>query len=407
NTEEPLQVLVSDLGYSDYLGRLAIGKIVNGTIKHNEKLICINSQNQHMPLKISKLQVYDGMQYADTKTADAGEIVILSGIEEVTIGDTICYKDFPKALKRISVDEPTVSMVFSPNTSPLVGKEGKLVQSSKIKERLIKETLSNVAIKVELSKTSENFIVKGRGEFQMAILIETMRREGFELCVGRPEVIYKTEKGKKLEPIEKLFVDCEEVFIGIVSEKLSAKKGKMINLVNNGKGRVRIEFSVPSRALIGYRDEFLTDTKGTGIMNSYISGYEPYRGDFPCRFTGSIVADRSGVAVAYALFNLEPRGRLFIVPGYPIYEGMVVGETSKDADIDVNPAKEKKLSNVRASGKDDAVVLTPIRPMTLEDAINFIQEDEMVEVTPKSIRLRKTILSTQKRHQIRGSLKKK
>ena len=407
NTEEPLQVLVSDLGYSDYLGRLAIGKIVNGTIKHNEKLICINSENQHMPLKISKLQVYDGMQYADTKTADAGEIVILSGIEEVTIGDTICYKDFPKALKRISVDEPTVSMVFSPNTSPLVGKEGKLVQSSKIKERLIKETLSNVAIKVELSKTSENFIVKGRGEFQMAILIETMRREGFELCVGRPEVIYKTEKGKKLEPIEKLFVDCEEVFIGIVSEKLSAKKGKMINLVNNGKGRVRIEFSVPSRALIGYRDEFLTDTKGTGIMNSYISGYEPYRGDFPCRFTGSIVADRSGVAVAYALFNLEPRGRLFIVPGYPIYEGMVVGETSKDADIDVNPAKEKKLSNVRASGKDDAVVLTPIRPMTLEDAINFIQEDEMVEVTPKSIRLRKTILSTQKRHQIRGSLKKK
>jgi len=407
NTEEPLQVLVSDLGYSDYLGRLAIGKIVNGTINYNEKLICINNKSQHIPLKISKLQVYDGMQYADTKTADAGEIVILSGIEEVTIGDTICYKDFPKALKRISVDEPTVSMVFSPNTSPLVGKEGKLVQSSKIKERLIKETLSNVAIKVELSKTSENFIVKGRGEFQMAILIETMRREGFELCVGRPEVIYKTEKGKKLEPIEKLFVDCEEVFIGIVSEKLSAKKGKMINLVNNGKGRVRIEFSVPSRALIGYRDEFLTDTKGTGIMNSYISGYEPYRGDFPCRFTGSIVADRSGVAVAYALFNLEPRGRLFIVPGYPIYEGMVVGETSKDADIDVNPAKEKKLSNVRASGKDDAVVLTPIRPMTLEDAINFIQEDEMVEVTPKSIRLRKTILSTQKRHQIRGSLKKK
>jgi GTP-binding protein len=407
DAEENLQVLVSDLGYSDYLGRLAIGKIVNGTIKYNEKLICINNENQHIPLKISKLQVYTGMQYADAKSAEAGEIVILSGIEDVTIGDTICYKEFPKALKRITVDEPTVSMVFCPNTSPLVGKEGKLVQSSKIKERLIKETLSNVAIKVEMSKTSENFIVKGRGEFQMAILIETMRREGFELCVGRPEVIYKTEKGKKLEPIEKLFVDCEEAFIGIVSEKLSAKKGKMINLVNHGKGRVRIEFSVPSRSLIGYRDEFLTDTKGTGIMNSYISGYEPYRGDFPSRFTGSIVADRSGKSVPYALFNLEPRGRLFILPGYPIYEGMVVGETSKDADIDVNPAKEKKLSNVRASGKDDAVILTPIRPMTLEDAINFIQEDEMVEVTPKSIRLRKTILSAQTRHQMRGSLKKK
>ena len=407
DAKENLQVLVSDLGYSDYLGRLAIGKIVNGTIKYNEKLICINNENQHIPLKISKLQVYTGMQYADTKSAKAGEIVILSGIEDVTIGDTICYKEFPKALKRIAVDEPTVSMVFCPNTSPLVGKEGKLVQSSKIKERLIKETLSNVAIKVEMSKTSENFIVKGRGEFQMAILIETMRREGFELCVGRPEVIYKTEKGQKLEPIEKLFVDCEEAFIGIVSEKLSAKKGKMINLVNHGKGRVRIEFSVPSRSLIGYRDEFLTDTKGTGIMNSYISGYEAYRGDFPSRFTGSIVADRSGKAVPYALFNLEPRGRLFILPGSPIYEGMVVGETSKDADIDVNPAKEKKLSNVRASGKDDAVILTPIRPMTLEDAINFIQEDEMVEVTPKSIRLRKTILSAQKRHQMRGSLKKK
>lgn len=407
DAKENLQVLVSDLGYSDYLGRLAIGKIVNGTIKYNEKLICINNENQHIPLKISKLQVYTGMQYADTKSAEAGEIVILSGIEDVTIGDTICYKEFPKALKRIAVDEPTVSMVFCPNTSPLVGKEGKLVQSSKIKERLIKETLSNVAIKVEMSKTSENFIVKGRGEFQMAILIETMRREGFELCVGRPEVIYKTEKGQKLEPIEKLFVDCEEAFIGIVSEKLSAKKGKMINLVNHGKGRVRIEFSVPSRSLIGYRDEFLTDTKGTGIMNSYISGYEAYRGDFPSRFTGSIVADRSGKAVPYALFNLEPRGRLFILPGSPIYEGMVVGETSKDADIDVNPAKEKKLSNVRASGKDDAVILTPIRPMTLEDAINFIQEDEMVEVTPKSIRLRKTILSAQKRHQMRGSLKKK
>jgi GTP-binding protein len=407
DAEENLQVLVSDLGYSDYLGRLAIGKIVNGTIKYNEKLICINNKNKHVPLKISKLQVYVGMQYVDAKSADAGEIVILSGIEDVTIGDTICYKDFPKALKRIAVDEPTVSMVFSPNTSPLVGKEGKLVQSSKIKERLIKETLSNVAIKVEMSKTSENFIVKGRGEFQMAILIETMRREGFELCVGRPEVIYKTENGKKLEPIEKLFVDCEEAFIGIVSEKLSAKKGKMINLVNHGKGRVRIEFSVPSRSLIGYRDEFLTDTKGTGIMNSYISGYEPYRGDFPSRFTGSIVADRSGNSVPYALFNLEPRGRLFILPGCPIYEGMVVGETSKDADIDVNPAKEKKLSNVRASGKDDAVILTPIRPMTLEDAINFIQEDEMVEVTPKSIRLRKTILSAQKRHQLRGTKKKK
>ena len=402
---EPFQMLVSDLDYSDYLGRLTIGKVANGRVQFNDRLVCVKGENRHVPVKITKLQVYNGIQYGESNVVEAGEIAILSGIGDVAIGDTICNRETPKALKRIYVDEPTVSMLFAPNTSPFSGKEGTLVQSSKIKERISRETLSNVAIRMEEIPKSDGCIVKGRGELQMAILIETMRREGFELCVGRPEVIFKYDNGQCLEPVEGLFVDCEESFIGIVSEKLSAKKGKMVNLANHGTGRVRIEFNVPSRALIGYRDEFLTDTKGTGIMNSYFAGYEPYHGNFPSRLTGSIVADRQGTAVAYAMCNLEPRGRLFITPGEPVYEGMIVGENNKGTDIDVNPTKEKKLTNIRASGKDDAVVLTPVKVMTLESAIHFIREDEMVEVTPRSIRLRKTVLSAQKRHQI-GAKKK-
>ena len=401
--EEPFQMLVSDLGYSDYLGRLAIGKIVNGRVQSNDSLVCIDDQGHHNPLKVTRLQTYQGLTFSEASEVDPGDIIVLSGIEDVKIGDTICNRNFPKALKRITVDEPTVSMEFSINNSPFSGKEGKYVQSSKIRERLFKETLMNVGIKVEETDNKEVFVVKGRGEFQMAILIETMRREGFELCVGRPRVIFKHKDGKQLEPIERFFVDCDESFMGIVTEKLSNRKGKMINLVNNGKGRVRIEFSVPSRSLIGYRDEFLTDTKGTGIMNSYFFGYEEYRGDFPTRFTGSIVSDRQGTAVPYALFNLEPRGQLCVVAGTPVYEGMIVGEHNRDNDINVNVCKEKKLTNMRASGKDDHVLLSPVKPMTLERAIHFIRDDEMVEVTPKSIRLRKTILEAHKRHTIRAA----
>jgi GTP-binding protein len=339
------------------------------------------------------------MAFKPVEHADAGDIIVLSGIEDVTIGDTICTKEFPKVLKRIHVDEPTICMKFTINDSPFSGKEGKYIQSAKIRERLMKETLMNVAIQVESLKEKDNFLVKGRGEFQLAILIETMRREGFEFCVGRPEVIYKYENNEKQEPIEQVFVDCEENYLGIVTDKLSLRKGKMTNLVNNGTGRVRMEFSVPSRSLIGYRDEFLTDTKGTGIMNSSFAGYEPFRGDFPTRFTGSIVADRMGNAVPYALFNLEPRGILFISPGTPCYEGMIIGAHNRETDINVNQTKIKKLTNLRASGKDDAIVLTPIKPLTIENAMNFIRDDELVEITPKSIRLRKTILSAQKRHQ--------
>ncbi len=405
--EAPFQMRVSDLGYSDYLGRLAVGKVFNGTARSQERLVCLGPDGGQTPLKVTKAQIYEGTQLKEIDEVQPGDIVVLAGLDEVHIGDTICTEVQPSPLPRISVDAPTVAMKFSINNSPFSGQEGKYVQSSRLRERLHKETLLNVAIEVESTDDRDSMLVKGRGEFQLAILIETMRREGFEFCVSRPEVIYRYEDGRKMEPLEKLQVDCEEQFLGVVTEKLSLRKGKMTNLVNNGKGRVRIEFSVPSRALIGYRDEFLTDTRGTGIMNSLFDGYGSYRGDYPSRFTGSIVADRSGKAVPYALFNLEPRGRLFVVPGDPVYEGMVVGEHNRQQDIDVNPCKEKKLTNIRAAGKDDAVLLSPVKPLTLEQAIGFISDTELVEVTPLSIRLRKTVLSASRRQNLYVSKKKK
>jgi len=399
----PFQMLVSDLGYSDYLGRLAVGKIFNGTARSKDNLVCMGKDGRSVPLKVSKLQVYEGMQLKDIDEVQPGDIVVLAGIEDVKIGDTICNQQNPMALPRIRVDEPTVSMMFSINNSPFGGKEGKYVQSSRLRERLFKETLLNVAIGVDQAEDRDSILVKGRGEFQLAILIETMRREGYEFCVGRPKVIYRYENGEKLEPMERLFVDCEERFLGVVTEKLSLRKAKMTNMVNNGKGRVRIEFSVPARTLIGYRDEFLTDTRGTGIMNSLFDGYGKFRGDCPSRFTGSLVADRTGNAVPYALFNLEPRGRLFVIPGDPVYEGMIIGEHNRGQDINVNPCKEKKLTNMRASGKDDNVILSPIKSLTLEQTISFIREDELVEVTPRSVRMRKAVLSAQKRHNLRNA----
>ncbi len=410
DANEPFQMLVADLDYSDYLGRLAVGRIMHGKINAKDSLVCMGPDDTAKPLRVSKLQVYGGLHLTEVESADAGDIVVLAGIDDVTIGDTICTKESPRTLPRIRVDEPTVAMRFGINTSPLAGKEGKLVQSRVIWDRLCKETLSNVAIRVEETNERDAFLVKGRGEFQMAILIETMRREGFELSVGRPEVILKkSEDGKVLEPIEHLYVDCDEYFMGVVTEKLAQRKGRMLNCINDksgGTGRVRLEFSVPSRGLIGYRDEFLTDTRGTGIMNSLLAGYEEWRGDFPTRFNGSIVSDRNGNSVPYALFNLEPRGILFIPAGVPVYEGMIIGEHNRDNDIDVNPTKEKKLTNMRASGKDENVILTPTRAMTLEFALHFVREDEMVEITPESIRLRKTILPAQKRHQVLGAKKK-
>lgn len=403
--DEHFQMLVSDLGYSDYLGRLAIGKVFNGKVKSNDSLVCINDRNEAVNLRVNKIQTYDGLKLTDIKTAYPGDIIVISGVEDVMIGDTICGVENPKPVKRITVDEPTVAMKFTINTSPLAGLEGKLVQSSKIKERLFKEALKNVAIKVEESDEKDAFIVKGRGEFQLAILIETMRREGFELCVGRPEVIFKKVDNKLLEPIEHVYIDCEDTFSGVVTEKLLIRRGQLINMVNKGTKRVRLEFYVPSRGLIGYRDEFLSDTKGTGIINSYLLSYEEYKGEVPTRFTGSLVSDRSGKAVAYALYHLESRGRLFVTPGDDVYEGMIIGEYNKIGDLAVNPTKEKKLTNLRASGKDENIILRPVVPLTLEQALHFIAEDEMVEVTPKSIRLRKVELSSSKRQSMHAKKK--
>ncbi|OGS38853.1 MAG: GTP-binding protein TypA [Elusimicrobia bacterium RIFOXYD2_FULL_34_30] len=397
NPDEPFQMLVCDLDYSDYIGRLAIGRVFNGQINKNDNLICIKENNEQISLKTTKLQVYDGIGIKEVESANSGDIIILAGIENVSIGDTICNKENPKALKRIKVDEPTIAMLFTINSSPLSGQEGNIVQSRRIIERLRKEALQNVAIQIEEIPGSDSYIVKGRGEFQMEILIEMMRREGFELSVGRPQVIYKKKDGKTLEPIEHLFIDCDESNIGIITEKISNRKGKMTNMINHGTGRVRLEFTVPTRALIGYRSEFLTDTRGTGIMNSYVQDYEEFRGDFTLRTTGSLVSDRAGKAVPYAIYNLEPRGVIFLSPNDPVYEGMIIGNNNRENDLNVNPCKEKKLSNMRAAAKDDNIILTPIQPMTLEKAITFIKDDELIEITPKSIRLRKLILPANER----------
>ncbi|HBF13355.1 MAG TPA: translational GTPase TypA [Deltaproteobacteria bacterium] len=394
---EPFQMLVCNLGYSDYLGRLAIGKVFHGKAKKNDALLCVDANNKIKPLKVSKLQLYQGIQFQEVDRVEAGDIVILSGIDEVKIGDTICTVEAPKALPRILVDEPTVAMRFMPNTSPFSGKEGKYVQSARIWDRLKKEILYNVAIQIEMDANGETMIVKGRGELQLAVIIETMRREGFELCVGKPQILFKEINGQKCEPIENLVIDCGDSFTGIVIEKLALRKGVMKNMQPFGEGRVRLEFSIPSRGLIGYRGEFLTDTKGTGLMNAYLEGYEPHRGDIVHRISGSLISDRMGEAIPYGLFHLEDRGRFFITPGTAVYEGMIVGEHNRDNDLEINVTRTKKLTNMRAAGKDENVILTPVLPPTLEQAIEFIKDDEWVEVTPLNVRLRKAILNSSER----------
>jgi len=397
DNEEPFQMLVSDLSYDDYLGRLAVGKIINGSATVNDSLVCINEKGEHVPLRVTRLQLYDGPRFKEASKVEAGDIVVLSGIENVSIGDTICNKEYVKPLDRIKVDEPTVAMLFSKNISPLAGKDGKQLTSAKIWERLCKEALRNVSIQVEKNQ-DDSFTVKGRGEFQMAIIVEQMRREGFELCVGRPRIIFKTNSnGQKTEPVEYLLIDCPEEYSGTVMEKLARRKASMNNITYLDNSRVKMEFSIPSRGLIGYRDEFLTDTRGYGIMNSSLKGYEPYKGDFPDRATGSLVCDRLGTAVAYGIWELEDRGRFFIIPGDPVYEGEVVGERNREGDLLLNPTRTKKLTNLRASGHDEAVSLTPVMKMTLEHAMRFIKDDELVEVTPSAIRMCKKILDSQKR----------
>lgn len=406
SSTEPFQMLVSDLSYSDFFGRQAIGKVIHGNTRAKDALVCLGENGAVKNLNVTKLQTYQGITLVETDSAVSGDIIVLSGIADVTIGDTICTRDAPKALPRIVIDEPTVSMRFSVNTSPIAGTEGKNPTSTILLERLKKETLKNVSLQVDEENRGGGFIVRARGEFQLVILIETLRREGFELGVTRPEVIFKHVDGKKMEPIEHVYIDCAEVYAGNVTMKLNSHKGRMLAYTSQAGGRVHLEFSVPSRALLGYRDEFLTDTKGTGIMNTIFAGFEEFRGDFDEYTNGFLVSDHNGVGVTYGLFHLEPHGYLYIVAGEPVYEGMVIGQHNLRFDLVVNPSKEKKLSNMRSTTKDEALTLTPIQPMTLERAILLLQEEEMVEVTPKSVRIRKILLSEIERKKVSRASKK-
>ena len=392
-----LQILVTNIAYNDYVGRLAIGRIFSGTIKANQMVGVVNQKSEVVKAKITSLYGFQGLKRVDMSQAIMGDIVALAGIEGANIGDTITDADNPKPLPRIAVDEPTISMVFSINSSPFAGREGKFVTSRHLKERLEKELLYNVAIKMEQMESRDSFKIMGRGELQLAILIEMMRREGYELTVGMPETVTKKIDGALHEPMEQLTIDCPEEFIGVVTQKLGMRRGKMQKMQNNGHGRVRLEFRVPSRGLIGFRTEFLTDTKGTGLLNHIFDGYELWQGAISKRATGALVADRAGVTTGYALFHIQPRGELFISESTAVYEGMVIGENSRENDLDVNVIKEKKLTNMRASGSDESLHIAPPRLMSLEQTIEFIKEDEVVEVTPKNIRIRKKVLEANRR----------
>ena len=393
----PLQLLVTSLDYDDYVGRLAIGRIFNGSVRKAEDLAHARADGTLAPFRASILYGYDGLRRVEIAEAGPGDILAVAGMEEVTIGDTLTSREDPRPLPRIQVDEPTISMIFAVNTSPMAGREGTHVTSRKLKERLEREILTNVAIRVEPTDTADAIQVSGRGELQLAILIEMMRREGFELSAGKPEVVTRTIDGRLHEPVENLVVDCPEDFIGVVTQRLGERRGRMMKMTNHGTGRVRMEFRVPSRGLIGFRSMFLTETRGTGLMNHLFDGWEPWHGDIEHRPTGALVADRPGRATAYAIENLQPRGELFVAPGDEVYEGMIVGENARGNDLDVNIVKEKKLTNMRASGSDDTVHLVPPRTMNLEQALEFIREDELVEVTPKAFRLRKRILKANQR----------
>jgi GTP-binding protein len=347
--------------------------------------------------RITKLYSFEGLKRVDETIGRTGDILAIAGVEGITIGETVTSAETPDPLPHIQIDEPTIAMTISINTSPFSGREGQFVTSRNIRDRLDKELLTNVSIKVEQAGGPDSFKVMGRGELQLAILIEMMRREGYELSVGKPEILTKKIDGVVSEPVELLVIDCPENFVGVVIEKLGSRKGKMEKMVNHGSGRVRLEFKIPSRGLIGLRSEMLTDTKGTAIMNSLFHGYIEWQGDIPSRPTGSLIADRAGKTTGYALFNLQERGDMFVSPGTEVYEGMIVGENARDSDLDVNIVKEKKLTNMRAASADEAIRLVPPRLLNLEQAIEFIRDDELVEVTPTSIRLRKKVLKQNQR----------
>ncbi|HYY70122.1 MAG TPA: translational GTPase TypA [Terriglobales bacterium] len=393
----PLQVLVANLDYSDYLGRLAIARVFNGRLRTGKDAAIAKVDGSFQNVRITKLYSFSGLQRVDISETELGDIVAVAGVTGITIGDTITSAENPAPLPRIIIDEPTIAMQFTVNTSPFAGRDGQYVTSRNLRERLEKELLTNVSIRIEETGSTDSFRVMGRGELQLAILIETMRREGFELMVGNPEIVTKNVGGKLMEPVERLTVDIPEEFVGVVMEKLGMRKSELLEMHNHGYGRVRLQLLVPSRSLIGLRSELLTDTRGTIVMNSLFDGYSEWQGQIPHRLTGTLVADRAGVTTAYALWGLQERGELFVGPGVEVYEGMIIGENSRDKDLDVNCVREKKLTNMRSSTADDAIRLVPFRSLNLEQAIEFIADDEYVEVTPKSLRLRKKALAANRR----------
>ena len=401
--EAPLQIRVANLDSSDYLGRIAIGRIVNGRVALGDEIAVSKLDGSVTQTRVTKLYVFDGLERAEVEEAAAGDIICLAGIDDITIGETITAPDDPQPIAPMQVDEPTVSMVFGVNTSPMAGRDGQYVTSRKLRERLERELESNVSIRVEDTDSPDQLQVIGRGELQLSILIEMMRREGYELQVGRPQIVTRERDGRTEEPVEELVIDVAEDYQGIVIGQLSARRATLTRMVNHGSGRVRLEFLIPTRGIIGFRSQFLTDTRGTGIMNHLFAGWEPWNGPISGRLTGALVADRPGKATAYAIYNLQERGEIFIGPGTQVYEGMVIGENARPSDMDVNVTREKKLTNMRAASADDALRLVPPRLLNLEQSIEFINDDELVEITPGSIRLRKRILAATPRSRSQSS----
>ncbi|MBK7393911.1 MAG: translational GTPase TypA [Chloracidobacterium sp.] len=397
--DDTLQLLVANIDYNPFVGRLAIGRIFSGAIAKNQEVAVAKRDGTVVKTRVKELFVFEGLERTTVTEAGTGEIVALAGFDDIEIGETITSVENPKALPVINVDEPTIAMIFGVNTSPFSGIDGKFVTSRQIKERLDRELLGNVALRVEQTEAAEQFKVSGRGELQLAILIEMMRREGYEVQVSKPEVITKKDEktGETMEPIELVVIDVPDEFIGVVTEAMGRRKGQMTKMVNNGSGRVRLEFEVPSRGLIGFRGEFLTETKGTGLLNTLFLRFDKHQGEMKSRQTGSLVSDRMGETNTYALYNLQERGVLFVKPQVKVYEGMIVGENARAVDLDVNPIKEKKLSNMRTTSADEAMRLVPQREMSLERALEFIADDELIEVTPKAIRLRKRVLKANER----------
>ena len=393
DAEAPLQLLVANLDYSDYLGRMAIGRVFSGTLRQGDDVSICKLDGSIQKTRITKMYSFEGLKRVEETEARPGEVLAIAGVEGITIGETVSDPEDPRPLPHIQIDEPTIAMTFAVNTSPFAGREGKYVTSRNIRDRLDKELLTNVSIRVEDGDGPDSFRISGRGELQLAILVETMRREGFELMVGKPEILTKQIDGKLHEPLEHLTVDCPEEFIGVVMEQLGSRKAKTSKMVNHGSGRVRIEYEIPSRGLIGLRSEILTDTKGTAMLNSLFAGYIEWQGDIPTRPTGSLVSDRAGKATGFAIYNMQERGEIFIRPTAEVYEGMIIGENARDKDLNVNIVREKKLTNMRSSNAEEAIRLVPPRILNLEQAIEFVRDDEWVEVTPAAIRLRKKTLS--------------